>query len=46
LQQPILQTWQGLEERMLANMTLTEIMLLRRLLMQALANLSAVEPET
>jgi MarR family transcriptional regulator, organic hydroperoxide resistance regulator len=45
LQQPIIQVWNDLEERMLANMTLTEQMLLRRLLMQALANLSAVQDE-
>lgn len=39
LQEPILQVWDKLEERMLANMTLTEQTLLRRLLMHALANL-------
>ena len=43
LQQPILQVWADLEVRLLANMTLTEQMLLRRLLMQALANLTAVQ---
>ncbi len=46
LQQPILQAWDNLEERMLANMTMTEQTLLRRLLMQALANLTALQEET
>ena len=46
LQQPILQVWDNLEERMLAHMTVTEQTLLRRLLMQALANLNAVKDET
>jgi len=46
LQQPILQVWDNLEARMLANMTMTEQTLLRRLLMQALANLTAVQVET
>jgi DNA-binding MarR family transcriptional regulator len=46
LQQPILQVWDNLEARMLANMTMTEQTLLRRLLMQALANLTAVQNET
>ena len=41
LRQPILKVWDNLEERMLANMTKTEQALLRRLLMQALANLTA-----
>jgi len=45
LQQPILQVWNDLEKRMLANMTVTEQTLLRRLLMQALANLTAVPDE-
>lgn len=39
LQEPILQVWDTLEEQMLANLTLTEQALLRRLLMQVLANL-------
>jgi DNA-binding MarR family transcriptional regulator len=46
LQQPILQIWGSLEERILANLSLTEQALLRRLLIQVLANLSAVEEET
>ena len=46
LQQPILQVWDNLEARMLANMTMTEQTLLRRLLIQALANLTAVQVET
>jgi DNA-binding MarR family transcriptional regulator len=46
LQQPILQVWDNLEERMLANMTLTEQMLLRRLLMQALANLTDAQDDS
>jgi DNA-binding MarR family transcriptional regulator len=46
LQQPILQVWNDLEERMLVNMTLTERTLLRRLLMQTLANLTALQEET
>jgi DNA-binding MarR family transcriptional regulator len=46
LQQPILRVWDKLEKRMLTNMTMTEQMLLRRLLIQALANLSAIREET
>ncbi len=46
LQQSILQVWDNLEERMLANLTVTEQTLLRRLLMQALANLTAVQDKT
>lgn len=46
LQQPILEVWDKLEERMLANMTVTEQMLLRRLLMQALSNLTDSQDET
>ena len=45
LQEPILQMWGELEGRMLANMTVTEQTLLRRLLMQALANLTLVQTE-
>ena len=45
LTQPILQVWDYLEARMLANMTETEQMLLRRLLMQVLANMNALEEE-
>jgi MarR family transcriptional regulator, organic hydroperoxide resistance regulator len=45
LQQPILQIWGDLEGRMLANMTMTEQTLLRRLLMQALANLTTLQDE-
>src|SRR5579859_6321739 len=37
LQQPILQVWDDLETRMLASLTVTEQMLLRRLLIQILA---------
>ena len=39
LQEPILRVWDTLEEQMLANLSLTEQALLRRLLMQVLANL-------
>jgi len=46
LRQPILKVWNDLEERMLANMTMAEQTLLRRLLMQALANLTAAQDET
>lgn len=46
LQQPILQVWNALESRMLTNITITEQALLRRLLMQALANLTTVPDET
>lgn len=45
LRQPILQVWENLEQRMLANMTVTEQMLLRRLLIQALTNLSTNQEE-
>ncbi len=46
LRQPILQVWNDLEKRMLANMTVTEQTLFRRLLIQALANLTAEQDET
>jgi DNA-binding MarR family transcriptional regulator len=46
LQEPILQIWEKLEGRMLVNMTLAERALLRRLLIQALANLSNSEETT
>lgn len=46
LQQPILRVWDELEQRMLAGLTVTEQALLRRLLMQALANLTAEREET
>ncbi len=39
LQQPILHVWDDLEKRMLANMTVAEQALFRRLLIQVLANL-------
>jgi DNA-binding MarR family transcriptional regulator len=45
LQQPILQVWEDLEAQMLANLTTTEQTLLRRLLMQALANLTTLQDE-
>lgn len=45
LQQPILQVWNNLEAQMLANLTTTEQTLLRRLLMQALANLTVKQDE-
>ena len=40
LHQSILHVWNDLEQRMLATMTVTEQALLRRLLLQALANLT------
>lgn len=43
LQQPILQVWEDLEKRLLTNMSVTEQALLRRLLMQALTNLTTVD---
>ena len=46
LQQPIMQVWDDLEKVMLANMTTAEQTLLRRLLMEVLANLAAVRDET
>lgn len=46
LQQPIMEVWDGLEKQMLAHMTESEQMLLRRLLMQVLVNLTTVEDET
>ncbi len=46
LQQPILEIWSNLEKQMLANMTLTEQVLLRRLLMQALTNLDVIQEKT
>lgn len=45
LQQPILQMWNHLEEQMLVNMTDAEQAILRRLLMQALANLLSLEAQ-
>jgi len=45
LKQPILQVWNDLEARMLANMTMTEQTLFRRLLIQALANLTDDQDE-
>jgi DNA-binding MarR family transcriptional regulator len=41
LQEPILKVWDDLEKQLLAGMTITEQMLLRRLLMQAFANLTS-----
>lgn len=46
LQQPILQLWSDLEAQLLANLTMTEQLLLRRLLMQALANLTEAQSNT
>ncbi|MCA0456570.1 MAG: MarR family winged helix-turn-helix transcriptional regulator [Chloroflexi bacterium] len=40
LQEPILEIWNDLEKRMVANMSVTEQTLLRRLLMQVLTNLT------
>lgn len=40
LQQPVLQVWDDMEEQMLRNMTEVEKSLLRRLLLQALTNLT------
>jgi MarR family transcriptional regulator, organic hydroperoxide resistance regulator len=45
LQQSILQVWDDLEKRMLASLTVTEQTLLRRLLLQVLANLTAIPDE-
>lgn len=46
LQQPIIKVLNDLEEQMVANMTTTEVILLRRLLMQVLMNLNDAQDET